>query len=163
MGYAKAVRSRRLFCQGHPDGNNLTINETHKACLASQLGTTVARCTGSRSRIRNTLRLASWIRRCRKQISVGASIAPSSTIQRNSPLLLTAAIRPGRMRRWLGRTTGASFRAAHSSGHARHRRATRSRRPTSSSRAVIAAYSWRSQCPPRSVAAQKPAAAAPAR
>src|SRR5918912_3170540 len=49
-----------------------------------------ARWTGRRSRIRNTLRPASRTRRPRKRISVGALSAPSSTIQRSSPLLVSA-------------------------------------------------------------------------
>src|SRR4029078_2434686 len=50
---------------------------------ANQSRTNAERCTGRRSRIRNTLRPASLIRRCRKQISNGALIAPASTLQGN--------------------------------------------------------------------------------
>src|SRR3954454_24133028 len=60
--------------------------------------------------MRKTLRPAPRTRRSRKRIRLGALIAPSSTIQRSSPLLVTAEIRPTLARRWLGRTTGVSPR-----------------------------------------------------
>ena len=52
------------------------------------------------------MRPASRTRRSRKRIRAGALIAPSSTIQRSSPLLVTAEIRPSLARLWLTRTTG---------------------------------------------------------
>src|SRR3712207_7041239 len=56
--------------------------------------------------MRKTLPSASRTRRARKRSRSGALIAPSSTIQRSSPLLVTAEIRPRLARLWLTRTSG---------------------------------------------------------
>src|SRR5215212_5948244 len=50
--------------------------------------------------MRKTLRPTSRTRRPRKRIRLGALTAPSSTIQRSSPLLVTAEIRPRPARLW---------------------------------------------------------------
>src|SRR3954467_11952525 len=50
--------------------------------------------------MRKTLRRASCIRRWRKRIRVGALTAPSTIIQRNSPLLATAEIKLRLARLW---------------------------------------------------------------
>src|SRR5215217_2846523 len=71
-----------------------------------------ARCALGRSTIRNTLRRASRIRRRRKRMNLKALTAPSTTIQRNSPLLVTAEIRLSLARRWQTRTTGVRPRGA---------------------------------------------------
>jgi len=51
-------------------------------------------------------------RRARKRIRMLALIAPSSTIQRRSPLLLTAKISPSPARLWLTRIVGVRPRGA---------------------------------------------------
>jgi hypothetical protein len=58
------------------------------------------------------LAVGSRTRRARKRSRSGALIAPSSTIQRSSPLLVTAEIRPRLARLWLTRTSGVRPRGA---------------------------------------------------
>ena len=95
-------------------------------------------------------------------------IAPSSTFQRTSPLLLTAEIRPSPMRGgWAARP--ASGRAVHRSGRVHHRRAARSRRPRRSCPvSAVPAPRWpdtpaAANAAPRPGSAHTPAATASAR
>src|SRR4051812_32483157 len=57
---------------------------------ANQARTLAERWTGRRSRMRKTFWPASRARRARKRSRLGALTAPSSTIQRSSPLFVTA-------------------------------------------------------------------------
>src|SRR3954471_5362375 len=79
--------------------------------------------------MRTTLPSASRTRRARKRSRSGAVMAPSSTIQRNSPLLVTAEISPRLARLWLTRTSG-----VWPGGAQRRPRTSSERRPVSSPR-----------------------------